>query len=84
MATYAVRAAEADLSNLLARAEKGEEVVIARGGKPVARLVPIGVLAHVLRRRAFGALKGTLKLPDSFFFAPLDQKEIDAWEAGGR
>jgi prevent-host-death family protein len=80
MPTYTVHAAKTNLSKLIERAEKGEEVVIARGKKPVARLVPMGVPAHVLRRRAFGAFKGKLKLPDSFFFDPLPEEELKLWE----
>jgi prevent-host-death family protein len=74
--TYTVDAAKTNLSKLIERAEKGEEVVIARGKKPVARLVPMGVPAHLLRRRAFGVLKGRLKLPDSFFFDTLSEDEL--------
>lgn len=80
MPTYTVHAAKTNLSKLIERAEKGEEVVIARGKKPVARLVPIGVPAHVLRRRAFGVLKGKLKLPDAFFFDALPEEELELWE----
>jgi hypothetical protein len=39
----------------------------------------MGVPAHVLRRRAFGVLKGKLKLPDSFFFDP-PPEELSWWE----
>jgi prevent-host-death family protein len=80
LATYTVHAAKTHLSKLIERAEKGEEIVIARGKKPVARLVPMGVPAHELRRRAFGILKGKLKLPDSFFFDPLPEEELKLWE----
>ena len=81
MATYTVHAAKTHLSKLIERAEAGEEIVIARARKPVVRLVPMGVPAHVLRRRAFGVLKGKLKLPDSFFFDPLPE-ELSCWEGG--
>lgn len=40
MAVYGVAEAKAQLSELLARVERGEDVVIARHGKPVARLMP--------------------------------------------
>jgi prevent-host-death family protein len=60
MPTFTVHAAKTNLSKLIERAENGEEVIIARGNKPVARLVPISAPPHVLRRRAFGALKGKL------------------------
>ncbi len=73
--TYTIHAAKTNLSNLIERAEKGEDIVIARGKQPVARLVPMGVPAHILRRRAFGVLKGKLKLPNSFFFDPLPEEE---------
>jgi prevent-host-death family protein len=83
VSTYTVHAAKTNLSKLIERAEKGEEIVIARGRKPVARLVPIDMPAHVLRRRAFGALKGKLKLPDAFFFDPLPEEEQKLWEGCG-
>ena len=80
MPTYTVHAAKTNLSKLIERAEAGEEIVIARGKKPVVRLIPVGVPAHVLRRRAFGVLKGKLKLPDSFFFEALPEEEVKLWE----
>ena len=83
MSTYTVHAAKTNLSKLIERVEKGEEVIIARGKKPVARLVPIDVPAYVRRRRAFGVLKGKLKLPDSFFFDPLPEEELKLWEGRG-
>jgi prevent-host-death family protein len=80
MATFTVHTAKTQLSKLIERAEAGEDIVIARGKKPVARLVPMGMPNHVLRRRAFGVLKGKLKLPDSFFFDPLPEEELAAGE----
>jgi prevent-host-death family protein len=80
MPTYTVHAAKTNLSKLIERAEAGEEIVIARGKKPVVRLIPVGVPAHVLRRRAFGVLKGKLKLPDSFFFEALPEEELKLLE----
>jgi hypothetical protein len=46
----------------------------------MARLELIGQPAHVRRRRAFGMLKGKLELPDSFFFDPLPDEELEVWE----
>jgi prevent-host-death family protein len=80
MPTYTISAAKTNLSKLIERAEAGEEIVIARGKKPVVRLIPVGVPAHVLRSRAFGVLKGKLKLPDSFFFEALPEEEVKLWE----
>jgi prevent-host-death family protein len=71
-----VQDAKTRLSELLARVERGEEFVIARGGKPVARLAPIGPLPP----REFGFAPGP-DLPDSFF-EPLPEEELRLWEGG--
>jgi prevent-host-death family protein len=81
MPTVTIHAAKTHLSKLIERVEAGEEIVIARGKKPVARLVPMDVPAHVLRARTLGVLKGKLGLPDSFFFDPLPEAEMKAWES---
>lgn len=49
--------------------------MIARDGRPVARLVAIEPPA----KREFGTLKGRIKLDDSFF-EPLPADELDAWD----
>jgi len=56
-----VHEAKTHLSRLLERVERGEEIVIARAGHPVARLVPI---AGVSRRP--GRLKGRIEVAPSF------------------
>jgi prevent-host-death family protein len=71
-----VQDAKTRLSELLARVERGEEIVIARGGKPIARLTAIG--EPPLRRVGF--MPG-LELPDSFF-EPLPEEELRLWEGG--
>ena len=55
--------AKTQLSKLVAKVAAGTEVVIAKAGKPVARLVP---LAPTGRIRKLGALKGKLRVPDDF------------------
>ena len=70
-----VHQAKTELSRLLARVEAGEDVVIARRGEPVARLV--GCKARVERRP--DVLKGKINIPDSFF-DPLPEEELEAWE----
>ncbi|MCY4627969.1 MAG: type II toxin-antitoxin system Phd/YefM family antitoxin [Acidobacteria bacterium] len=75
MATVNVHEAKTHLSRLLAQVEAGEEVVIARNGAPVARLVP----CKGPGKRQFGALKGRLTVPESFF-EPLPESELEAWE----
>jgi prevent-host-death family protein len=66
MATVNVHDAKTQLSRLLAGVERGEEVVIARAGKPIARLVPYAPVA----RRKPGALKGSIHYGDDLA-APL-------------
>jgi prevent-host-death family protein len=79
MATVTIHKAKTQLSKLIARAEAGEEIIIARGKEPVVRLEP---LAGGKRRPRFGALKGKLNIPDSFFFDPLPEEELKLWEGG--
>ena len=76
MKVVTVHAAKTHLSRLIARACAGEEVIIARGKKAVARLVPVG---HVKSGRRFGSLKGQVSL-DRDFFKPLPKSELDAWD----
>jgi prevent-host-death family protein len=64
MKTVNVHEAKTHLSRLLDRAHGGEEITIAKSGKPYARLVPLEQPAH---RRKSGTLKGLVELTDSFF-----------------
>jgi prevent-host-death family protein len=76
-----VHEAKTQLSRLLLRVEAGEEVIIARGGKPVARLVPLE--AAKAPQRIPGRLKGKCPpIPDSFFFDPLPEEDLRLWEGG--
>ena len=77
MSVVNVRKAKTRFSRLLARAEAGEEVVIARNGIPVARLVRYENGPGVLR---FGAMKGQFAVDDTFF-DPLPEAELAAWES---
>ena len=58
-----VHQAKTHLSRLLDEVAAGAEVVIAKAGRPVARLVP---LEPVVRRKRFGLLKGRIDVPDDF------------------
>lgn len=62
MSIVSVHEAKTHLSRLLQRVEAGEEVLIARGGEPIARLVP---LAKVLPRQP-GRLKGQIIIGTDF------------------
>jgi prevent-host-death family protein len=72
-----VHHAKTHLSKLLVRAEAGEEIVIARGKKPVARLVPILPEAPLQPRKP-GRWKGLIHISDEFF-DPLPDEELRAW-----
>ncbi|HEY0838006.1 MAG TPA: type II toxin-antitoxin system Phd/YefM family antitoxin [Azospirillum sp.] len=76
MTTVAIHAAETNLSQLVARAEAGEEIVLARGDEPVAKIVP---LQPKTGKRQFGALKGKIDIGPEFF-EPLPEDELKAWE----
>lgn len=71
-----IHKAKAGLSKLIERALAGEEVVIARGNRPVVRLVPIDRAAP---QRKFGAWRGKVVLDDAFFES-LPDAELAAWE----
>ena len=72
--TVNVHEAKTHLSRLLERAHAGEEIILAKAGKPYARLVPLE--APKVERRP-GGLSG--ELTDAFF-EPLPDEELDAWE----
>jgi len=71
-----VHEAKTHLSRLLARVARGEEVVIARAGKPVARLVPAAKPAGV---RRLGQDKGKVLIADDFD-VPLPDDLLAAFE----
>ena len=75
MVTVNVHEAKTHLSRLLTDVEEGEEVVIARNGKPVARLVAVNQRG----KRQPDVLKGKITIPDSFF-DPLPEEELRLWE----
>ena len=74
--TVNVYDAKTHLSRLLDRVAAGEEVVIARAGKPVAKLVP---MPQEPKRRVPGRLRYLACPPDSFFFDPLPEDELHLW-----
>lgn len=64
MAQVGMHEAKTQLSKLVAMAEAGEDVVIARNGKPAVRLVAVESLGR--RERRFGALRGRIRVADDF------------------
>lgn len=72
-----VHAAKTHLSRLVDEAAAGEEVIIAKNGTPVVRLVPVQVRR---RRTGFGSLKGKMRISDDFD-APLPDDLLRAFGA---
>jgi prevent-host-death family protein len=76
MTTINIYDAKTQLSKLVERAAAGKDVIIARGGKPVARLTR---LAQPPRELRFGVLKGKVKVAKDFD-APLPAEVLAQFE----
>ena len=70
-----IHAAKTNLSKLIEAALAGEEVVIAKGSKPVVKLVAIAA-----RPFTFGVLAGQLSGPAPDFLEPMSEEELSSWE----
>lgn len=73
---HTIHAAKTQLSRLVARVEQGEDVIIARGSTPVARLTR---LRPARPARRFGAMRGRARVTRTFF-EPLPEGELRRWE----
>ena len=73
-----VHAAKTRLSRLIDRAAAGEEIIIARAGRPVARLAPLEV---VQKPRRPGLMRGRITIAEDFD-APLPKQLLDAFHDG--
>ena len=78
---FNIHEAKTHFSRLIERVERGDEVLIARDGRPVARLVPIGKQGASGSR--FGALRGRLHVPADFD-APLPPAVLKLFHASPR
>ena len=78
MPTITTHEAKTHLSRYLAAVEKGEEFLIARGKKPIAKLVPIDSPAKPPRPKVGETLDPPFEIPDSAF-APLSDEELKEW-----
>jgi prevent-host-death family protein len=76
MKTIKIHQAKTNLSRLIERVCQGEEIIIARGSHPVARL---SGLSAAKGKRKPGSLKGKLQVGPEFF-DPLPQEELRHWE----
>ena len=70
-----VHEAKTHFSKLLEKAHAGQEIILAKAGKPYARMMPLATAAP---KRQRGRVKGII---DDAFFDPLPDTELDAWEA---
>lgn len=71
-----IHQAKTQFSKLLQRALAGEEVIISRAGRPVAKLVPVAARS----RRSFGIDRGVFEVPDDFD-SPLPDDLAAAFES---
>jgi prevent-host-death family protein len=71
-----VHEAKTHLSRLIDQVAAGGEIIIAKAGRKVARLVPLDA---GVRPKKLGGLKGRIKVPDDFN-APLDGRVVAAFE----
>ncbi len=78
MQTVNIHAAKTHFSRLVDEAAAGAEIIIAKAGKPVAKLVPLSPPGQHPRRR-LGTLAGVAVIPPNFD-APLPDDVIDAFE----
>jgi prevent-host-death family protein len=76
MQTINIHDAKTHFSRLVDAAANGEEIIIAKAGKPAARLVP---MERVKTKRRFGSLKGKIRM-SADFDAPLPDHLIAAFE----
>lgn len=74
--TVNVYEAKTRLSELLALAEAGEEVIVARNGKPIVRLD----LIFPPQTRQLGFMRLSEPIPDEFYFEPMSDEDLAAWE----
>ena len=71
-----IHAAKTHLSRLIEQACAGEEIVIARGNRPVVRLVPVDATEP---RTEFGSMAGLIEIGPEFF-EPLPEEELERWD----
>jgi prevent-host-death family protein len=67
-----IHEAKTHLSRLLSRVQDGEEIILAKSGTPIARIIPY----EATKPRQPGLIKGRI---DELFFEPLPEDELKAW-----
>ena len=77
MDTVNIHQAKTHLSRYLEQVEAGGEIVIARGGRPVAKLMPLAPKAK--KKIVFGSMKGQLRIAEDFD-SPIADAVLAAFE----
>ena len=72
-----VHHAKTHLSKLISAAESGEEVIIARNGKPAVKMVPVHAAARKPRRELWGAWEGKIARPSDAEWKAMDKEIAD-------
>ncbi len=80
MRSINIHEAKTHLSRLAEDVAAGEEIIVAKAGKPKMKLVPID---HRKKKIKFGALKGKIRISKDFD-APLPSEILDAFEGRGQ
>jgi prevent-host-death family protein len=76
MKTVTIHAAKTNLSQLIAEAEQGEQIVIARVKQPVVTLTPV---QPPKKKRIAGEFRGQIHIGPEFF-EPMTEEELREWE----
>ena len=71
-----IHQAKTQLSKLVEEAALGEEIIIAKAGKPIAKLVPLEKIQH--NPRVPGSMKGQIWIADNFD-GPMGEEELALW-----
>jgi prevent-host-death family protein len=77
-ATVNIHEAKTHFSKLLERVCAGEEIIVAKAGRPVAKLVKLDEVPHPRRKPGGWPLSGNI--PDSVWFDPMTEDELMDWE----
>ena len=80
MRSINIHAAKTHLSRLAEEVAAGEEIIVAKAGKPIMKLVPIDGSKNKIK---FGVLKGKIHISKDFD-APLPPEILDAFEGRGK
>ncbi len=72
-----IHEAKTHFSKLLERVEQGEEVIIARAGTPIAKVIGLNPIS---KKRVLGAAKGTLVF-ETGWNSPMTEEELSEWSA---